>query len=71
MCQRKIYILDASDVDGGRCCGFIDHFRLGGRGGGGASARREETRQQIYYGTRKTKDIHSQNPLPFPTYLSN
>lgn len=39
-CQRKIYVLDARNVDGRGCCGFVDHFELGG--GGGASARRED-----------------------------
>lgn len=72
-CQRKIYALDAGNVDWSGCCGFVDHVELGG--GRGSGSKCEKRRQQLY-GTRKTKHIPSQNPpnsqlyFPSPTPIS-
>lgn len=65
-CQRKIYALDAGNVDWSGCCGFVDHVELGG--GRGSGSKCEKRRQQLY-GTRKTKHIPSQNP-PNSSFIS-
>lgn len=76
VCQRKIYILDASNVDGGGCCGFVDHFELGGRRREREQVQEEKRRGNKYImvrGKQKTfiPKIPSHSQLYFSNYLSN